>query len=133
MSKNETTRNLARATPEPSNPARAPEKNTSEKSLGAMPLDGRIEKRAPMAVPVYLVAAEGLLFAERVITVNVSPHGACVITKRRWQAEEQPWLASLFNEFRLQARVVYCQPLTDGHFCVGLRFKSRVINFGDHP
>jgi hypothetical protein len=133
MSKNETTRNLARVTPEPSSPARAPEKDTSEKSPGAMPLDGRIEKRAPMAVPVYLVAAEGLLIAERAITVNLSPHGARVITKRRWQAEEQPWLASLFNEFRLQARVVYCQPLTDGHFCVVLRFKSRLINFGDHP
>ncbi len=37
-----------------------------------MPLDGRIEKRVPLAVPVYLVTAEELLFAERAITVNTS-------------------------------------------------------------
>jgi hypothetical protein len=133
MSKNETTRNLARATTERQSLARTPEKDSSQKSPGAMPLDGRIEKRIPMAVPVDLVIAEEILVSERVVTVNVSPHGARVVTKRHWRPEEQPWLASLFNEFRLQARVVYCQPLTDGHFCVGLRFKSRLINFGDHP
>lgn len=96
-----------------------------------MPLDGRREKRASMAVPVCLAASGEILFTERAITVNVSPHGARVVTKRRWQAEERPWLVSLSSEFRVRVRVIYCQPLTDGHFCVGLGFQPGSITFGD--
>ena len=93
--------------------------------------DGRIEKRVPMAVPVDLVIAGETLVAERVVTVNVSPHGARVVTKRRWRDEERPWLASLRSYFRLQAKVVYCQPLTNGAFCVGLKFRASFIDWGD--
>jgi hypothetical protein len=96
-----------------------------------MPLDGRIEKRIPMAVPVDLVIAEEILVSERVVTINVSPHGARVVTKRRWRAEERPWLASLTSYFRLQGSVVYCQPLTNGDFCVGLKFRASFIDWGD--
>ena len=131
MNKNETIRNLAMATIERQSPARPPEKDSSEKSPGTMTLDGRIEKRVRMAVPVDLVIAEEMLVAERVVTVNVSPHGARVVTKRRWRAEEQPWLASLRSYFRLQGSVAYCQPLTNGDFCVGLKFRASFIDWGD--
>ncbi len=131
MNKNETIRNLARATPERRTPSCAPEKHSPEKSPGSRPLDGRIEKRVPMAVPVDLVIAEEMLVAERVVTVNVSPHGARVVTKRRWRVEEQPWLASLTSYFRLQGSVVYCQPLTNGDFCVGLKFRGSLMDWED--
>jgi hypothetical protein len=120
------------ATTELQSAARAPEKGRSEKSPVSMPLDGRIEKRVPMTVPVDLVLAEEMLVAERVVTVNVSPHGARVVTKRHWRAEEQPWLASLTSYFRLRGRVVYCQPLTNGDFCVGLKFLASFIEWGDN-
>ena len=129
MNKNESIRNLAMATIERQSPAR-PEKDGSEKSPDSMP-QGRIEERFPMAVPVDLVIAEETLVAERVVTVNVSPHGARVVTKRRWRDEEQPWLASLRSYFRLQGKVVYCQPLTNGAFCVGLKFRASFIDWGD--
>ncbi len=129
--RNGTIRNLARETIERRSPARACEKDSSEKSPNLMPLDGRIEKRIPMAVPVDLVMAEEMLVAERVVTVNVSPHGARVVTKRRWRAGEQPWLASLTSYFRLQGCVVYCQPHTNGDFCVGLKFRASAIDWGD--
>jgi hypothetical protein len=96
-----------------------------------MTLEGRIEKRVPLAVPVYLVPAEDQLSAEKAITVNVSAHGARVVTKRQWQAEERPWLTALSSELRLQAKVVYCQPLTDRRFCVGLKFRAGVIDWGN--
>jgi hypothetical protein len=131
MNKNETIRNLLTPIPEPRSTARAPEKANSEKSSGSMPLDGRIEKRVPMAVPVDLVIAEEMLVVERIVTVNVSPHGARVVTKRRWRTEEQPWLASLTSYFRLQGSVVYCQPLKNGDFCVGLKFRASFIDWGD--
>jgi len=98
-----------------------------------MPLDGRMEKRVPLEVRVYLGSNEQLLAAERAITVNVSPHGARVVTKRPWRAEELRWLAPVSSEFRLQAKVIYCQALTNGHFSVGLRFEAGFIRFGDYP
>ena len=94
-----------------------------------MRLDGRTEKRVTMAIPVCLVAAEKLLVAERAMTVNVSPHGARVVTKCQWQAEEQPRLASRSGEFRMQTKVVYCEPQPDGHFCVGLKFQSAFMEW----
>ena len=131
MSKNESIRNLSMATTERQSPARAPEKDSSGKGPETMTLEGRIEKRVPMAVPVDLVIAEEMLVSERVVTVNVSPHGARVVTKRRWRDEEQPWLASLSSYFRLQGSVVYCQPLTNGDFCVGLKFRASFIDWGN--
>jgi len=131
MSKNETIRSLSTPFPEPRGAAQAREKDTSEKSVSSMPLDGRIEKRTPMGVPVDLVVAEELLDTERVMTVNVSPHGACVVTKRRRRTEEQLWVASLTSYFRLQGSVVYCQPLTNGDYCVGLKFRASFIDWGD--
>jgi PilZ domain len=131
MSKNETIRNLLTPIPEPRSPGLVPEKANSEKSSSSMPLDGRIERRVPMALPVDLLIAEEALFAERVVTVDVSPHGARVVTKRRWRPEEQPWLASLTSYFRRQGSVVYCQPLSNGDFCVGLRFPASFIDWED--
>jgi hypothetical protein len=80
---------------------------------------------------VCLAATEELLFTERAITVNVSPHGARVVTKHRWQAEERPWFASFSSEFRARAKVIYCQPLADGYFCVGLGFHPGSATLGD--
>jgi hypothetical protein len=94
-----------------------------------MRLDGRNEKRVPMAIPVCLVVAEKLLVADQAMTVNVSSRGARIITRRRWQLEEQPRLASSSGELRAQAKVVYCEPLTDGHFCVGLQFLSTLTDW----
>jgi hypothetical protein len=131
MSKNETIRNLAIPLLEPRGAVRAPEKDRSEESSGSIRLEGRIEKRVPMAVPVDLVIAGEILVAERMVTVNVSPHGARVVTKRRWRPEEQPWLASLTSYVRLRGSVVYCQPLTNGDFCVGLKFRTSFIDWGD--
>jgi len=131
MYKNETIRNPAREKPDSFSPKQAPEKDRPEIAPGSVPLDGRREKRAPITVPVCLATAQGLLFSEKAVTVNVSPHGARVLTKRRWQAEDRPWLSSLSNEFRVQTRVIYCQPLTDGHFCVGLGFQPGFATLGD--
>jgi hypothetical protein len=96
----------------------------SWRNAGQMRLDGRTEKRVTMAIPVCLVVAENLLAAEHATTVNMSPHGARVVTRHRWRPDQQPRLASGAGELRVQATVVYCQPLPDGHFCVGLKFQA---------
>jgi hypothetical protein len=94
-----------------------------------MRLDGRNEKRVTMAIPVCLVTAEKLLVADQAMTMNVSSHGARVVTRRRWQLEERPRLASSSGELRAQAKVIYCEPLTNGHFCIGLRFLSAITDW----
>jgi len=94
-----------------------------------MRLDGRAEKRVAMAIPVCLVIVNKLQVAEQAITVNVSSYGARVLTKRRWYPNEQARLARSSGEFRAQTKVVYCEPLTDGHFCIGLKFHSPILDW----
>jgi hypothetical protein len=98
-----------------------------------MSLDGRIEKRVPLMVSVYLMSAEGRPFAERVLTENVSSHGARVLTKRLWLPTEQPRLAPLSGECELPARVAYCQSLRNELFGLGLEFRTRSIQWGEGP
>ena len=93
-----------------------------------MTLDGRIEKRIPMGIPVYLVSLKMPRTTERVLTENVSPHGARVATKRRRQPGEDQTIAPLSGQFQLQAQVIYCQPLANGDFCVGLDFRGCPVN-----
>ncbi len=132
MNKNENTKEKAKATTDLKTPPRPFDRDSLEKTPGSTPLDGRIEKRVKMTMPVDLVTVEGQLTTERVITVNVSPHGARVLTKRRWQTDERPWLSSLTSYFRLPGIVVYCQPLSNGDFCLGLKFLASLKDFGDN-
>jgi PilZ domain len=108
---------------------RARGKSGFERKPGQMRFDGRTEKRVTIAIPVRLAAAEKLHVAEQAMTVNVSAHGARVVTSRRWQPEERPRIASRSGEFRTQAKVVYCEPLADGRFCVGLQFRPGLMDW----
>jgi PilZ domain len=94
-----------------------------------MRMDGRNEKRVTMAVPICLVVAGELLVADQAMTVNVSPHGARVVTRRRWRLEEQPRLASSSGDLLARAKIVYCEPLMDEHFCIGLHFGSALMDW----
>jgi hypothetical protein len=96
-----------------------------------MNLVGRIEKRIPMQVPVHLVNAKGRRESEKVITENVSPHGARVVTKRAWRPGEASQLAPLTDEFQLTARVVYCHSRDDKSFSVGLEFSEARVQWGE--
>lgn len=98
-----------------------------------MHLDGRIEKRVPMAVSVCLISLTDPRTVERVLTENVSSRGARVITKQRWQPGEQQRITSLSGESPLSARVIYCQQLPHKGFCVGLEFRECSVNWGEGP
>jgi hypothetical protein len=94
-----------------------------------MNMEGRIEKRVGMEIPVRLLASDRTGVVEKVITVNVSPRGARVITKQRWQADDHLAIASQAGNLRVQARVVYCQPQGDDSFYVGLEFRPRFVDW----
>ena len=92
---------------------------------------GRIEKRLPASVPVYLTGSGEPRSGEQTTTENVSPHGARTISKRLWQAGEEALIAPLTGEFPQVGRVVYCEQKTEGRFCLGLEFRARSVNWGN--
>jgi len=52
-------------------------------------LDGRIEKRVPVSVPIYLAHLNELRAREQTVTENVSPHGARILSKQFWRPGEE--------------------------------------------
>ena len=98
-----------------------------------MRLDGRTENRVAMAVPICLATAGMVRDAERVITVNLSRHGARVRTTRRWDPDEHVRLSSRSGKLLTNAKVVYCEPDPDRDFCVGLKFESPLAEFQEYP
>ena len=67
---------------------------------GARHFNGRIEKRLPTSVPVYLASLDEPRSRERTVTENVSPHGARVVSQRFWQSGEESLVTPLGGNFR---------------------------------
>src|ERR1700747_763309 len=86
--------------------------------------DGRIEKRVPSLVPVYLATLEDPRARERTLTENVSPHGARVISQRSWQSGDKSLITPLKEGFPQVGRVIYCLPKAGGRFSVGVGFPN---------
>jgi hypothetical protein len=55
---------------------------------------------------------------------NLSIHGARVISEHAWREREHVNLGETVGDQQLDAEVVYCQPLRDGRYGVGLKFVS---------
>ena len=90
--------------------------------------DGRIEKRFPTSVPVYLASLDKPLAGERTLTENVSPHGARVFSQRFWRFGEESLITILTGEFPQLGRVIYCTPAGD-RFGVGVEFPDRTVKW----
>jgi PilZ domain len=95
-----------------------------------MLFDGRIEKRVPMTVKVYLVRTKEPHTSEKALTENVSPHGARVRTTRIWELGEVLLITPLTSDLPQLARVVYCHPRANDGFCVGVEFEGRSVKWG---
>jgi hypothetical protein len=94
--------------------------------------DGRIEKRLPASVPVYLASTEEPRARERTLAENVSPHGARLISKRSWRPGEESLITPLTEEFPKVGRVIYCVPKPGDRFYVGVEFGDRTVRWDDH-
>jgi hypothetical protein len=81
---------------------------------------GRGAKRTPQVIAVELYSAEHPEHRERTFTENVSAIGARVVSSRSWRPGERVVISSDLDTVRRVARVVYCQPLSDRRFAVGL-------------
>ena len=94
--------------------------------------DGRIEKRLPVSIPVYLTSLREPRSCEQTTTENVSPHGARMISKRSWRSGEQALIGPLTGEVPQVGSVVYCEQKSEARFYLGLEFLQRSVNWGNH-
>jgi len=89
-------------------------------------LNGRMEKRLPIAVVVHLAQVQDhpVKAAELTYTENVSAHGACVISERAWEPGESAQVTSFEEQVALRGRVVHCRKGGNNRFVVGLAFQG---------
>jgi hypothetical protein len=106
--------------------------DAARRSRDQGPYNGRIEKRFPTAVPVYLASLEEPRARERTLAENVSPHGARLISKRSWRPGEESLVTPLAEESPQVARVIYCLPKTADRFYLGVEFRDRTAKWHDH-
>jgi hypothetical protein len=89
----------------------------------------RAEDRTPMQVTVDLSSLDIRTPAQEGITENVSPRGARVLTKRPWKPNDRLNVRSLLGNFRSRARVVYCVPVDQEQFAIGLQLFATAGNW----
>jgi len=87
--------------------------------MTAGPPSTRTEIRTPTKVLVELCSFDNITY-EHAYTLDVSPHGARILTKNPWQSNQHLTVRSVQGNLYSHARVAYCQPV-DGHsFALGV-------------
>src|SRR5690242_13289781 len=87
---------------------------------------GRVEKRIARVVSVEIRPEDEGMAEERTLTENVSAHGARVLMDREWRPGQQVMVISPKEGLRARGQIVYCQPLAENRFAVGLELSVRV-------
>jgi hypothetical protein len=85
------------------------------------PEEHRLETRIQTRVGLELSGPDEPLNYEITFTENVSPHGARVLSKRRWSPNDGV-LVKLPESPSCGARITYCQYLKEDEFATGLQF-----------
>jgi hypothetical protein len=81
---------------------------------------GRKEQRIAMKMFVKLSSPDHPS-SEIAPTIDISCHGARVVTRRSWRPEEQLSVRSIRGNLYSRARVVHCQPHKDNSFVIGIQ------------
>jgi PilZ domain len=87
------------------------------------PLVHRKEIRVPLKMFVNLSSSDNPSF-ELAPTIDISCHGARIVTRRRWQPNQQLSVRSIRGTLNSRARVVHCQLRTDNLFVIGIEIYS---------
>src|SRR5271170_2280759 len=94
-----------------------------------MDISKRTENRTPLKVTVDLSSLDIRTPAQEGVTENVSPRGARVLTNKPWKPDDRLNVRSLGGNFRSRARVVYCVPVDDQLFAIGLQLFATAGNW----
>ncbi len=84
---------------------------------------GRVEPRMATNTVATLESADEPVISETVAFVNISEHGARLITRRRWSAGKRVIVSDMIVNFRTAAEVVYCTPHSQRRFAIGVKFE----------
>ena len=87
----------------------------------------RLETRIPKKVGLELSGPDELY--EITLTENVSPHGARVLSKRRWSRNDCVLVKLPQEGCPSRARITYCQPFEGDEFATGLQFSVLVYDW----
>src|SRR5260370_18222412 len=79
----------------------------------------RTESRVPKKVLVELYSFDNAAY-EITSTVDVSLHGARVLTKALWVPHQRLSVRSVQGNLFSRARIIYCTPLLHRSFSIGL-------------
>jgi hypothetical protein len=88
--------------------------------------NGRSEKRVARAMTLEVCPQDEPYLREKILTENVSAHGARVFVERRLPPGQQVLVRSPKEGVRSEARVVYCERLPEGRFAIGLELSGRL-------
>ena len=91
--------------------------------MADMPLLHRKEIRVPLKMFVNLRSSDNPS-SEIATTIDISCHGARVVTKRSWQPNQQLSIRSIRGSLKSLGRVAHCQPFTDNRFVIGIEIYS---------
>ena len=91
--------------------------------MADMPLPHRKEVRVPLKMFVNLSSSDDPSF-EIAPTIDISCHGARVLTKRSWQPNQQLSVRSIRGNLNSLARIVHCQPFPENSFSIGIEIYS---------
>jgi hypothetical protein len=83
----------------------------------------RKEDRVPLKMFVNLSSSDDPSF-ELASTIDISCHGARVVTSRSWQPNQQLSIRSIRGSVKSLGRVAHCQPYTDNRFVIGIEIYS---------
>jgi hypothetical protein len=83
----------------------------------------RKEDRVPLKMFVNLSSSDDPSF-ELAPTIDISCHGARVLTRRSWQPNQRLSIRSIRGSVKSFGRVAHCQPYTDNRFVIGIEIFS---------
>ena len=93
------------------------------------PEEHRLETRIQTRVGLELSGPDEPLNYEITFTENVSPHGARVLSKRRWSPNDGVLVKLPQEGCPSRARITYCEPLREDEFATGLQFSVLVYDW----
>ena len=94
--------------------------------MADMPLLHRKEVRVPLKMFVNLRSSDNPS-AEIAATIDISCHGARVVTRKNWQPDHQLSIQSIRGNLKSLGRVVHCQPCMDNRFVIGIEIYSFIL------
>jgi PilZ domain len=91
--------------------------------MADMPLLHRKEVRVPLKMFVNLHSSDNPS-SEIAPTIDISCHGARVLTRKNWQPDQQLSIQSIRGNLKSLGRVAHCEPCMDNRFVIGIEIYS---------